>query len=130
MTVNAKDEKTLGGLLSDLLRGINKMFRQEVDLLKAELTKKTKQKLKEISLLIVGGFILYAGFLLLLGAAVAALRTVAALWVSVLIPGAVLCGVGAVLVQRCLREIKGRGLKPIETLETLKEGKEWVKQQI
>ena len=58
---NHKDEKPLGELFSELSRGVSSMFRQEVELAKAELSQKAKQALKDAPFLSPGRFWLSAG---------------------------------------------------------------------
>jgi uncharacterized membrane protein YqjE len=129
MANSHRDEKPLGELLSELTQGMSKMFRQEVDLAKTEISRKARQRMKDAAFLVMGGFIVYAGFLALMGAVIAALWTIAPLWLSALAVGILVCGIGYYLIRKGLRELK-RGLKPEQTVESLKEDKKWIKEQI
>ena len=52
------------------------------------------------------------------------------LWVSALIVGLVVAGIGYVLVQRGLSALKRQDFAPRQTLETLKEDTQWAKEQM
>jgi hypothetical protein len=78
----------------------------------------------------VGGFLAYAGLLVLLAACVVLLQ-VAGLtwWASALIVGIVAALVGYLLVLRGVSALQKARLVPTETIQTLKENAEWVKGQ-
>jgi len=78
----------------------------------------------------VGGLVIYAGFLALLAAVVIILGTIGLpWWLSALIVGLVVAGIGYYLVRRGLDALKKENFSPQKTLETLKEDVEWAKEQ-
>lgn len=122
--------KTLGGLFADLSRAMSNMFRQEVELAKTEMTMKAKQGVKDAVFIIAGGFLVFAGFLLLLFAAVAALSQILPVWLAALIVGIVVCGVAYSLIQKGLSDLKRAKFKPEQTIASLKESGKWAREQI
>jgi hypothetical protein len=123
------DEPSLGELFAQLSRETTTLVRQEVALATTELSRKASRVGKDIGFLAVGGAIVYAGFLAIVAAAIIVLDGVMPLWLSALVMGVVVAGVGYFLVQKGLDELKRTDLAPRETIETLKEDAEWAKEQ-
>jgi hypothetical protein len=125
-----RDNRSLGELFAELSRETSTLVRQEVQLAKAEMSQTASQIGKDIGFLAVGGAVAYAGFLALIAALILGLVALGlAGWLSALIVGLVVAGVGYFLVQKGLNELKRVDLKPQQTIETLKEDKEWAKEQ-
>ena len=57
-------------------------------------------------------------------------RTRLAAWISALVVGLVVAGVGYFLVQKGLSALKREELAPTQTIQTIKEDAEWVKEQV
>ncbi len=125
-----KEKRSLGDLFSVFLEKMSKMIRLEIELAKSEITKKTTRLLTDVVFLIAGAIIGFIGLLTLVGAAVAALWLVLPLWLSALIIGVVVSGISVSFIQKGIKALKHGSLKPEHTIETLKEGKEWAKEQI
>jgi len=125
----SKGEPSLGELLGDLMRETTTLVRQEIALATTEMTHKAGQVGKDVGFLAVGGAVLYAGFLAILAAIVIALATVLPWWLSALLVGLVVSGVGYFLVQKGRDALKHEKLAPRQTVETIKEGAEWAKDQ-
>jgi hypothetical protein len=127
----ARDDRSLGELFAELARETATLARQEVQLAKTEMAQKASQIGRDLGFLAVGGAIAYAGFLAIMAAAVIALAAIGlAWWLSALLVGLVVAGVGYVLVQKGLNALKQQDLAPRETIETLKEDAAWAKEQI
>lgn len=128
---HARDNASLGELFSDLARETSTLVRQEVQLAKAELRQSAEQAGKSIASLLVGGAIAYAGFLAILAAIILGLGEAGMpWWLSALIVGVVVVVIGLVLVMRARSGLQPENLAPRETIESLKEDREWVKEQI
>ena len=130
MQVN-KDERSIGELFADLAKESSVLVRQEVALAKAELTQKAGKVGKDIGFLAVGGLVLYAGLLAIIAAIIIVLGTIGVpWWLSALVVGLVVAGVGYFLVQKGLDALKRENIAPRQTIETLKEDAEWAKEQV
>ncbi len=126
----SKDERSLGELFADLARDTATLVSQEVALAKTEMTTKATRVGKDIGFLAVGGLIAYAGLLAIIAGVILLLDQIVPLWVSALIVGLVVAGIGYVLVQRGLTALKREDLTPRQTIESLKEDTQWAKEQV
>jgi len=129
MMQERKEERSIGELFADLARETSTLVRQEVALAKTEMTQKASEVGKDAGLIGAGGAVAYAGFLAVMAALILGLGELIPLWLSALIVGLVVAGVGYALIQRGLSAIKRANLKPQQTIESLKEDAEWVKEQ-
>jgi hypothetical protein len=128
---HARNETSLADLFSELVRETSTLVRQEVQLAKAELRESATEAGKGIASLVVGGAIAYAGFLALLAAVILALGEAGvSWWLAALIVGVVVIIVGYVLISRARSALQASSLVPRRTIQTLKEDKEWVQEQI
>jgi formate/nitrite transporter FocA (FNT family) len=124
-------EPSIGELISNLARDTQTLVRQEVALAKTEVNQSVKQLVSSLVKVIVGGLILYAGLLVLLFAAVAGVHKLDFSWaVSALIVGAVTLVIGLILVQMARSGLRGSNLMPTETIESLKDDRDWAKGQV
>ena len=124
------EEQSLGQLFSELTEESRTLVRQEIQLAKTELSEKVTGIGTDIGSMVGGVAVLYAGFLVVLAALVIALsHVIGAGWAALLV-GVVTLAIGGWLVMRGLHDIKGRNLKPEKTAQSLKETKQWVKQQV
>lgn len=130
MQVN-KEDRSIGELFADLAKESSVLVRQEVALAKAEMTQKAGEVGKDIGFLAVGGLVLYAGLLAIIAAIIIVLGTVGVpWWLSALLVGLIVAGVGYFLVQKGLKALKRENLAPSQTIQTLKEDAEWAKEQV
>lgn len=129
MTV-IRQERSLGELFSELSQETSTLIRQEVQLAKAEVTRKATKAGKEVAFMAAGGFVAYAGFLALIAAAIFGVAEFLPLWLSALLIGVIVAGVGYLLLQKGMNGLKEINPAPRRTIETLKEDKEWLKQQV
>lgn len=124
-----REEPSLGELFSRLASDTSNLVRQEVALARTEMAQKASAAGRDAGILGAGGAIAYAGFLVLLAAAVIVLDLFLPLWLAAIIVGLITVGVGAVLAQRGLSALKRANLVPEQTIETLKEDAQWAKEQ-
>jgi uncharacterized membrane protein YqjE len=126
-----RDERSLGELFSDLARETSTLVRQEVQLAKTEMTQKATAVGKDIGFLAVGGAVAYAGLLALI-ATIIIILGMAGLpwWLAALIVTVVVLAIGGFLVQRGLTALKHETMAPEQTIQTLKEDRQWAKEQM
>jgi hypothetical protein len=128
---HARENASLGELFSDLTQETSTLVRQEVQLAKAELRQSAEQVGRSVASMLVGGAVAYAGFLALLAAVILGLGEAGVpWWLSALIVGIVVAAIGMVMVMRARSGLRPENLAPKETIESLKEDREWVKEQI
>ena len=126
----SRDDRSLGELFSELSRQTSTLIRQEVALAKAEMKQKGTEVGKDVGMMAAGGALAYAGLLALIATAIIALAYFIPWWLSALIVSVVVLGAGGLLLQRGLSALKQTSMAPEQTIETLKEDKEWAKKQL
>lgn len=124
-----EDTRSLGELFSELANETTTLVRQEIQLARTEMTQKATQAGKDMGMIGAGGAVAYAGLLALIAALIIGLGELIPLWLSALIVGLVVVGIGYMLIQRGLTALKQIDPKPQQTIQTLQEDKEWVKEQ-
>lgn len=137
--METEDHRTLGTLLRDLRDETTTLLRQEVALAKTEMSEKAAATGRNVGYLAAGGMVLLLGAIFLLLAVTcgvyAALTALdlspyIAGWLAPLIVGAVVAGIGYVLVQKGLTALKHTSPVPEQTKETLQENKRWLEQKV
>jgi hypothetical protein len=124
-----KDERSIGELFSELSRETTELFRQEVQLAKAEMSQKASRVGKNVGFLVVGGVVAYTGVLALVAAGIILLGQLIPYWLSAGIIGLVIALVGLFLVVKGANTLRQEDPVPQETVETLKEDSQWLKNQ-
>ncbi len=124
-----KDDRSIGELIAELSRETTTLVRQELQLAKVEMSQKASRAGKNVGFLVVGGVVAYTGLLAIIAAVIIVLGNVIALWLSALVVGAVIAAVGLVLVIKGVNTLRQEDPTPQETIETLKEDREWLRDQ-
>jgi putative superfamily III holin-X len=128
---DGRDDRSLGDLFADLVRELGELVRQEVQLAKAELRQNAAQAGRAIAALVVGGAIVYGGVLALLAAAILGLGQAGLpWWLAALLVGVIVVVIGALVTARARAALQTTALAPQQTIETLKEDRAWVNEQI
>jgi hypothetical protein len=120
-------ETSIGQLISDISDDLSRLFRQEVELAKAEVRQEATKAGKAAGMLGAAGFAGYMTVLLLSLALVYALSNVMdAGWAALIV--AVVWGiVGAVLYANGRTKLRTVSPVPRQTVETIKEDAQWLK---
>ncbi len=125
-----RDNRSLGELFAELSRESSTLVRQEIELAKTELSQKATSLSKDVAYMALGGAVAYVGVIVLAFAVVYLLAEFLPIWLAALIVGIVVAAIGYFLVQSGLSRLKRTSLTPERTIETLKEDKEWAKDQV
>jgi hypothetical protein len=126
----AKQERSLGELFGDLTKDTATLVRQEVQLATAEMTQKAGAVGKDVGFLAIGGAVAYAGLLAIVAAIIILLATIGLpWWLAAALVGLVVAGIGYFLIQQGLTALRRTNLAPRQTMQTLKEDAEWIKEQ-
>ena len=127
-------ERSLLSLFSDLWRETTTLVHEEAELAKAELSEKVSQVTTGAGEIAAGGAILFAGFIVLLFAAVGALQLMLdsehAIWLAPLIVGLVVMIIGYIALSRGRKQLKAESLAPQRTLESLKRDARLAKEHV
>lgn len=122
---------SLGELFKRLTSDTGELIRQEATLAKAELRETGSALAGDARELGIAFGLALAGALALVAFLVIALGNLLGdrYWLSSLIVGVLALGIGAMLAKSAINDIKTRGIKPQQTIDTLREDKEWAGQQ-
>lgn len=125
------DTRSLGELFSDLANETTTLIRQEVALAKTEFRQKAVNAGKDVGFIVVGGLLAYAGLLALIATVIIAIALALPWWLSALIVGVVVTGVGGMLAMKGINDLKqGEGNPvPQQTIQTLQDDVRWAKEQ-
>ena len=126
---DGRDDRTLGELFSELAQETSTLVRQEVYLAKTEMSQKASRVGKDVGFLAAGGVVAYAGLLAILAGLIVLLGQVIPMWLSALLVGLVVAAVGYFLIKKGLDALKREDVAPWQTMETLKEDGQWIKDQ-
>ena len=136
----AKEERSLGDLFSELASETSTLVRQEVALAQTELTQKATKVGTNVGFLVAGGAVGYTALLVILAAVVIGLtqfisylsgwQLITSAWIAAAVVGLIVGIVAYVLVTNALAKLKEMELTPRQTVETLKEDAEWLKNQV
>lgn len=128
---NPQTDRSIGDLFGDLSREMSTLFRQEVQLAKVEMTQKATETGKNVAFIAVGGFVAYAGLLALIATLVIILATAGLpWWAASLLVTVVVLAIGGVLVMQGLNRLKQSSLAPTQTMQTLKEDQQFIKDRV
>jgi len=128
--VRRMEERPLGELFSDLVNETTTLVRNEVALAKVELTQKATKVGRNIGSLVIGGAIGYAALLAICAAAILLLSTVMPAWLAAVIVGVIVAAVSWMLISKAITALRNMELKPQETVESIKEDAQWIKDQV
>ena len=124
------DERTVGELFADLSRDTRTLIQQELQLVKTEFTEKVSKLQRSAAFIVGGGLLAYGGVLAIVAAVILILIGLGLpAWAAALVGGALLVGVGYMLVRSGLAALNARELTPRKTMDTLKEDVQWLKAQ-
>lgn len=124
------EPRPLGELFADLATQTGVLLRKELELVKVEMVVKAKDAGSCGAQIAAGAAVAVSGGLVLLAALVLLLALVLPLWAAALAVGAVVTGAGAALTLTGIRRLKQLDAVPRQTLETLKDDKRWISEQV
>jgi uncharacterized membrane protein len=126
----ASGRRPLGAVVGSVVDGLTTLVRQRVELAKIEVKEAAGVRAAGAGMFAGAAAVGFYGVGFLAAAGAAALATVLPVWAAILIVGALLFVVAAILVavgRRAMRKAPAPGER---TKETLKEDARWARQQI
>ena len=125
------NERSLVELFSDVTRESSELVRKEIELAKLEIGQNIAGLKTAAAGLLLALPLLLGGYLVLLGSAVLALDLVVQrLWLSALIIGLSVIGLGVIALLVSRSEAKKAQLTPERTVESLRDDKEMLQEHI
>lgn len=134
------DDRSLGELFAELASETSQLVRQEVALAQTEITNKATRVGKQVGYLVVGGAVGYAALLVVLAAVTIGLaRLISNLtnwteltsaFIAALVVGVIVGIVAYSLIMSAIAKLKATSLAPNQTIESVKEDAQWLKNQV
>lgn len=125
-----QEETSLGDLFSRLSEQASALIRQEIQLAQTEMTRKATKAGRDAAVIALGGLVALGAFFSVIAALILVLAQVMEAWLAALIVAVVLAIVAALLIQYGISKLKQIDPAPRRTIETMRENKEWLTQQI
>lgn len=122
------EERSVSGVLQDILRNLQEMVHSEIHLAKVEMREEAKQAAWSSVWIAAGVAGVLSGWIFLLWAAVYGLATQMPMWAATIVVAVVIGGAGAALLSGGIRKVKRVHPIPERTVESVKENLEWIKQ--
>ena len=124
-------DKSLGELLKELMEQVSLLIKQEVALVRAEMTEKAKELMMASVLMVVAGFIGVLAAGVMTATIVIAIAIALPTWLAALIVTVAYLMIAALLVLAGLARLRQAGRPmPEQTIETIGEDISWLKQQV
>lgn len=123
-------EPALGDLFRQLAQDSATLVRQEMALAKAELRENVKSVARDTAKIAVGAVLAAVGALVMVAFLVLLLGDVVGkYWAGALIVGVLFVAIGGFLAMGAMKRLKKDTLAPEQTLQTLKEDKQWLQSE-
>lgn len=123
------ETETTGGLLRRLGEDLATLLRKELALATSEISQSVTEARRGVSGIATGGAVLFAGFLILLLAATAALAEVMEAWLAGLIVGGIVAIIGYAMLAAGRKKLSAGSLKPERTQESLRQDSELLRRR-
>ncbi len=123
------DDRSVGEILADLSQQTAELVRREMRLAEAEMTQKAYRAGKNAGFLAAGGALAYAGLLAVVAGMIMLFGRSRRPWFSAFVVGLSVAGAGSLLALKGLDALRQEGVVPQETVETLEENREWLRDQ-
>jgi hypothetical protein len=123
-TAAGREAATLLDLVHRLTEQLSTLFHQEVKLAASEIAATLSALFLNLASVATGGAVIYAGFLLLLLAAVVGLANAVPLWLASLAVGLTVAAVGVTLVLVGKQKLRASELAPAHSAASLRRDKD------
>jgi hypothetical protein len=130
MERSMKDERSLGDLFSELAQETGMLVRQEVTLARTEITDSATRVGKNVGIIAAGGALAFCGLLAVIAAVILGLANFMPAWLSALLVGIIVIAIAALIAMPAMNALKRTKLAPTETVESIKEDAQWLKNQV
>ena len=126
----AMDERSIPGLLKDLVRESQELARRELALARRELDERVTRMQHGATAMLGAGALLSAGLVMLLAAPVLALSAVMAPWLAALIVGVVACIASMLMLSAGRKRTNPSELTPTRTIAEAERTASQIKERV
>jgi len=123
------DDRSIGEIIAQLSQDTAEVVRREMRLVEAEMTQKAYRAGKNAGFVAAGAALAYAGLLAVVAGFIMLFARTRRPWFSAFFVGLSVAGAGSLLALKGLDALRQEGVAPQETVETLEENREWLKDQ-
>ena len=125
------EERSIGELFGELSQDVALLVRQEATLAKTEMQQKLSKVTTDLVSLATGGVVALVGGLALTAALILLLIDPIGItpWLAALLVGLAMAGIGYLLLQRGLKDLKRTDPTPRRAVESIKDDIQWAKEQ-
>lgn len=123
-------QRPLGELFSELAAETGTLLKKEVALVKVEMRNKASKAGHASAIIAAGGGVAALGAMTLTAAIVLLLATVLPPWLAATLVGIVVATIGGIVLAAGIKALKGIDAAPRETMLTLQQDKNWLKEQV
>ena len=122
--------ETLGDTVTGIIQDLQEIVRGEVQLAKTELKEDASQMGRALGMIGAAAFLALVGFIFLMLGVTYLLNKSLEMWLAAGIVGVVLLIIGGIVGMVGKNQMQQANLKPEQTIESVKEDKEWASRQI
>jgi uncharacterized membrane protein YqjE len=126
----AGEQESVGELISGLIKDLQELVRGEIRLARTELREDAMTAGRGVAMIAAGALVGVTGFIFLMLGVTYLLNKSLEMWLSAAIVGAVLAVIAAICFSVGKSRLSASNFTPEQTIDTLKEDREWAKQQI
>lgn len=123
-----RPEKSFGALFAELAGQSAGLVRDEIALVRHEIKEKATQTKTAVIFLSLGGLLCLLAVMTLTATVILALAPLVGAWQAALIVSLVFLLLGGMIVLVGRSRLKASTLKPEQTIESMEENKEWLKE--
>src|SRR5215207_1265146 len=123
-------QESIGSLISGLLRDLQELVRAEITLARAEVRDALSTASKGLASLAGAALVGVTGFIFLMLGVTYLLNQYMRMWIAAGAVGIALLVIAAIVAAIGKAKLSATNLKPDETIDSLKEDREWAKQQV
>jgi hypothetical protein len=120
----------VGSLVSGVIEDLQSLVRSEVQLAKTELKEDAQQIGSGAAMIAAGALVGLVGFIFLMLGVTYLLNKSIEMWLAAGIVGLVLVVIAAIVAMSGKGKLSAANLKPQQTIDSIKENKEWASRQI
>jgi uncharacterized membrane protein YqjE len=123
-------QESIGSLISGLLQDLQELVRGEITLARAEVREDISTASKGLASLAGASLVGVTGFIFLMLGVTYLLNQYMRMWIAAGAVGLALLVIAAIVASIGKSKLSATSLKPDQTIDSLKEDREWAKQQV
>jgi uncharacterized membrane protein len=124
------ERRSVMQVLGSLFANIKRLFQDELELAKQEVSHTVAKAGKSVVWLIAGGVAAFIGILAVVAALILALALVLPAWLAALIVGITMIALAGIIIKTHLDKLQHTDFVPHKTIHTLQENVRFIREQV